>query len=48
MIDHFHIAVLLDPKLTNNDIVDATGGVCPGVGFVVSAAKQQMVKRKFK
>lgn len=37
VIDHFHAAVLLNPKLTNNDIVDTTGGVCPGVGFIISA-----------
>lgn len=37
VIDHFHAAVLLNPKLTNNDVVDTTGGVCPGVCFVISA-----------
>ena len=37
VIDHFHAAILLNPKLTNDDIVDTTGGVCPGVGFIISA-----------
>lgn len=49
MIDHFHIAVLLNPKLTNDDIVDTAGGVRPGVGFIISAETQkQKVKRKVK
>lgn len=47
VIDHFHVAVLLNPKLTNNDIVDTTGGVCPGVGFIISAeTKKQKIKTK--
>lgn len=37
VIDHFDVAVLLNPKLTDNDIVDTTSGVCPGVGFIISA-----------
>lgn len=47
VIDHFHAAVLLNPKLTDDDIVDTTGGVCPGVGFIISAeTKKQRVKTK--
>lgn len=37
VIEHFHAAVLLNPKLTNDDIVHTTGGVCPGVGLIISA-----------
>lgn len=37
MVDDLHVAVLLNPKLTHDDIVHAACGVCPGVGFVVSA-----------
>lgn len=37
VIDDFHAAVLLNPKLTDDDVVDTAGGVCPGVGFVISA-----------
>lgn len=36
VVDDFHVAVLLNPKLTHDDIVHAACGVCPGVGFVVS------------
>lgn len=47
VIDHFHAAVLLNPKLTNNDIVDTTGGVCPGVGFIISTeTKKKKIKTK--
>lgn len=37
MIDHFHAAVLLYPKLTDNDVVHTTGWVGPGVGFIIPA-----------
>lgn len=43
VIDHFHIAVLLNPKLTNNDVVDTTGGVCPGVRFIISAETKSIM-----
>lgn len=44
VIDHFHAAVLLDPQLTHDDVVDAAGGVGPGVGFIMSAeANKQTV-----
>lgn len=47
VIDHFHVAVLLNPKLSNNDVVDTAGGVCPGVGFIISAEiEKQPVKTK--
>lgn len=36
VIDHFDVAVLLNPKLTDDDIVDTTSGVCPSVGFIIS------------
>lgn len=36
VIDHFHAPILLNPKLTNNDVVDTTGRVCPSVGFIIS------------
>lgn len=36
VIEHFHAAVLLNPKLTNDDIVHTTGGVGPGVGLIIS------------
>lgn len=35
VIDDLHAAVLLDPKLADDDVMDAAGGVCPGVGFIV-------------
>ena len=35
MVDHLHVPVLLDPQLAHDDVVDAAGGVCPGVGLVV-------------
>lgn len=45
LIDHFHVSVLLNPKLADNDVVDAAGGVCPGVCFIISAqVKNQQVK----
>lgn len=36
VVDDFHVAVLLNPKLADDDIVHAACGVSPGVGFVVS------------
>lgn len=36
MVDDFHVAILLNPKLTDDDIVHTTRGVCPGVGLTVS------------
>lgn len=39
MVDHFHVAVLLDPQLAHNDVVNAACGVGPCVGFVVAAGK---------
>lgn len=42
VIDHFHAAVLLNPKLTDNDVVHTAGGVCPGVGFVVPVEEFQL------
>lgn len=38
VIEHFHTAVLLNPKLTDDDVVHTTGGVCPGVGLIISAS----------
>lgn len=35
VVDDFHVAVLLNPKLAHDDIVHAACGVCPGVGLVV-------------
>lgn len=45
VIDNFHAAVLLNPKLTNNDVVDTTGRICPGVGFIISAEKKKKKQR---
>lgn len=39
MVDYFHVAILLNPKLTDNDIVHTTCGVCPGVGLTVPMEK---------
>lgn len=39
VIDHLHAAVLLNPKLTDDDVVHTTGRVRPGVGFVVPVEK---------
>ena len=41
VVDHFHIAILLDPQLAHDDVVDTTGGVCPGVCFITSAEKER-------
>ena len=41
VIDHFHLAVLLDPKLAHDDVVDAAGGVCPGVRLVVPTQRRE-------
>lgn len=40
MIDHVHTTILLNPKLTNDDIVNTTCGVGPGVGFIISEKKE--------
>lgn len=37
VVYHFHVPILLNPKLTNNDVVDTTSGVRPGIGFIISA-----------
>lgn len=42
VIDHFNIAILLNPKLTNDDVMHTTGGVCPSISLIISAE----VKRK--
>ena len=42
VIYHFHTAILLNPKLTDNDVMDTAGGVCPGVAFIISAKKVKM------
>lgn len=39
MVDDFHVAILLNPKLSDDDIVHATCGVCPGVRLIVSMEK---------
>lgn len=39
MVDDLHVAILLNPKLTDDDIVHTTCGVCPGVGLIVSMEK---------
>lgn len=41
MIDHFHVAVLLDPKLADDNIVYAAGRVSPGVGFIIPAERRE-------
>lgn len=41
VIDHFHVAVLLNPKLPDNDVVDTTGGVGPGVGLIIPAQRKK-------
>ena len=47
VVEHFHVAVLLNPKLANDDVVDTTSGVCPSVGFIISAeTKKKPVKTK--
>lgn len=47
VIEHFHAAILLNPKLTDDNVVDATGGVCPGVRFVISTeTKKHSAKEK--
>lgn len=43
VIDHFHVAVLLDPKLANNYVVDTAGGVCPGVRFIMPTQRRDTV-----
>lgn len=40
MIHYFNGAVLLDPELTQDDVVHAAEGVCPGVCLPVSATQQ--------
>lgn len=46
VIDHFDVAVLLYPKLTDDDVVHTTSGVCPSVGFIISAGtNMKKVKR---
>ena len=35
VVDHLHVSILLDPQLAYDDVVDAAGGVSPGVGLVV-------------
>lgn len=37
VVNHLHVAVLLDPELAHNDVVNAACGICPCVGFVVAA-----------
>lgn len=39
VVDHFHVAVLLDPELPHNYVVNAARRICPCVGFVVAADK---------
>lgn len=45
MVEHFNVAILLNPELTNNDVVDTAGGVCPGVGFVISAETREATSK---
>lgn len=46
MVDDFHVAILLNPKLTDDYIVHTTCGVCPGVGLIVSMEKTLRVSRE--
>lgn len=39
VVDHFHVAVLLDPELPHNYVVNAARRICPCIGFVVAADK---------
>lgn len=39
MVDDLHAAILLNPKLTDDDVVHTACGVCPGVGLIVSVEK---------
>lgn len=36
VVDDLHVAILLNPKLTDDDVMHTACGVCPGVGLVVS------------
>ena len=45
VIDHFHLAVLLDPKLAHDDVVDTAGGVGPGVRLVVPTWRREKEER---
>jgi hypothetical protein len=35
VVNHLHVPILLDPQLAYDDVVNAAGGVSPGVGLVV-------------
>lgn len=48
VIEHFHAAILLNPKLTDDNVVDATGGVCPGVRFVISTETKKSTQQRRK
>lgn len=39
VVDYFHTAVLLDPELAHDDVVNAACRICPRVGFVMAADK---------
>lgn len=39
MVDDLHVAILLNPQLTHDDVVHTACGVCPGVGLIVSMEK---------
>ena len=45
VIDHFHLAVLLDPKLAHDDVVDTAGWVCPGVRLVMPTQRGEREER---
>lgn len=44
MVGDLHVAVLLDPELPHDDVVDTAGRVCPRIRLIVS--KKQTQKRK--
>lgn len=44
MVDDLDRAVLLDPQLSHDDVVDATEGVTPRVHLTVPESKKQRVK----
>lgn len=45
VVHHFHVAVLLDPKLTHDDVVNAARRVCPCVGLVVPGKSHTRISR---
>lgn len=47
MVNYLHISVLLYPQLADNDVMNTTGGVSPGVGFIESRGRRQEKQKTF-